>query len=1006
MDSPPTIQIVCQAIYALYQNPDKAEKEKASNYLGELQRSVKRIVSEREEEEEIKRQEEIKHQENEFLLEKLSQENEFALEKFKIEASMSKNGDAREMVSQNGGVQEQAQVYAWKIADELLQQRGDLESCYFAAQTMRTKVQFSFQELPAESHASLRDSLLNHISHVNNETSPVILTQLCLALADLALQMPSWKSPVNDLISRFGSNSQYVSTLLEILTVLPEEINSRHLRLGANRRTQVSENFCQVAPQVLLLLSSYVQSMSQNDPSVLKKVFLCLGSWFTVKGLQTSDQALHVLLNYIFQVLVNPDSHSNLHNAASDALCSALLVVEDTVNHQVLSTILFQGVYTFVEAYNISVAREDTDKSVNYCRIFTELAESFLEEMIATPNVGFGNLQTLDLLLICAGHHDFELAEISFNVWYRLSEALYKRNDDALNSIFEPYIQRLIIALCRHCQLEPDHEGVPEEGDDFSEFRRRVAELIKDVVFIIGSSRCFLQMFENLCSQGNYATWDASEASLFIMGAVAKNIVPEENRIVPRVVEAILSIPETSHVAVRYTSTYLLGELCEWIEHHPQFLDPTLNFLLMCLQKKALASVAATALQNICATCKKQMASHFNGLLQIIQAIDTFSLSNDATVGLLRGTALILGQMPVDKITDGLMELCKTQTTPLSLLLKDEKSTLKEGSRTDPAVWLDRLAAIFRNTTPNITNGQMHPCLPVVEKIWPLLSETCSRYQADVRIIERCCRCIRFAIRCVGKQSVSLLQPLVTQMVQIYQTHQHSCFLYLGSVLVDEYGSEVGCIQGLVDMLQAFCLPAFRILESNDGLRNYPDTVDDLFRLCTRFLQWSPIAFLQCATIKPIIQCAIMATTLDHKDANLSVVKFFHDFIKGARLQDGSKQQHQDAATFHQRRALTQALLAEQGQNLVNTLINGCVYCLPTYMLSNAADILYDLVQCDKESLKLWLENALRLLPSRSSSGTVTATPEQLVEFHNHVVNAEHVKTVSHCVRDFTRLYR
>ncbi|GFU37610.1 transportin-3 [Nephila pilipes] len=941
MDSQPTLQIVCQAIYALYHNPDTAEKEKASNYLGELQRSV----------------------------------------------------------------------YAWKIADELLQHRGDLESCYFAAQTMRTKIQFSFHELPAESHSSLRDSLLNHISHVTNETSTVILTQLCLALSDLALQMATWKSPVNDLIARFGSSSQHISTLLEILTVLPEEINSRHLRLGANRRNQVNENFCQVAPQVLLLLSSYAQSMGQNEPGVLKKVFRCLGSWFTVKGLQTDDQNLHVLLNYIFQVLVNPDSQSNVHNAASDALCSALVVVEDTTSHQTLATILFQGVYTFVEAYNISVAREDTDKSVNYCRIFTELAESFLEEMVTSPNTGFGNLQTLDLLLICVGHHDFEVAEITFNVWYRLSEMLYKRNEDVLNSIFEPYIQRLIVALCRHCQLDSDHEGVPEEGDDFSEFRRRVSDLIKDVVFIIGSSKCFQQMFENLCSQGNYATWDASEASLFIMGAVAKNIVPEENRIVPRVVEAILNLPETSHIAVRYTSTCLLGELCDWIEKHPQYLDPTLNFLLSCLQKKPLSSVAATALQNICATCKKQMASHFNGLLQIIQAIDTFSLSNDATVGLLRGTALILGQMSHEKITDGLMELCKTQTTPLSLLLKEDKNNVKEGTKSDPAVWLDRLAAIFRYTTPSITNGQMHPCLPVVEKIWPLLSETCSKYQSDVRIIERCCRCVRFAVRCVGKQSVSLLQPLVTQMVQIYQVYQHSCFLYLGSVLVDEYGSEPGCVQGLLDMLQAFCTPAFQLLESNDGLRNCPDTVDDLFRLCTRFLQWTPVAFLQCPTMKPILQCAIMATTLDHKDANTSVVKFFHDLIKGARLQEGGKQAQQDTASFHQRRALTQALLSEQGQNLVNTLIHACVFCLPSYMLSNAADILYDLVLYDKEvglilSLKVWLENALRLLPSRSSGGTITATPEQLMEFHKNVINAEHMKTVLNIVRDFARLYR
>ncbi|GIX93596.1 transportin-3 [Caerostris extrusa] len=89
MDSQPTLQIVCQAIYSLYHNPDTAEKEKASTYLGELQRSV----------------------------------------------------------------------FAWKIADELLQHRGDLESCYFAAQTMRTKIQFSFHELPSESHSSLRDSL-------------------------------------------------------------------------------------------------------------------------------------------------------------------------------------------------------------------------------------------------------------------------------------------------------------------------------------------------------------------------------------------------------------------------------------------------------------------------------------------------------------------------------------------------------------------------------------------------------------------------------------------------------------------------------------------------------------------------------------------------------------------------------------------------------------------------------------------------------------------------------
>lgn len=70
------------------------------------------------------------------------------------------------------------QVYSWKVADEMLHQKRDLESCYFAAQTMRTKIQLSFHELPAEAHNSLRDSLMEHIGQVNDATNTVIVTQV------------------------------------------------------------------------------------------------------------------------------------------------------------------------------------------------------------------------------------------------------------------------------------------------------------------------------------------------------------------------------------------------------------------------------------------------------------------------------------------------------------------------------------------------------------------------------------------------------------------------------------------------------------------------------------------------------------------------------------------------------------------------------------------------------------------------------------------------------------
>lgn len=75
------------------------------------------------------------------------------------------------------------------------------------------------------------------------------------------------------------------------------------------------------------------------------------------------------------------------------------------------------------------------------------------------------------------------------------------------------------------------------------------------------------------------------------------------------------------------------------------------------------------------------------------------------------------------------------------------------------------------------------------------------------------------------------------QIVPLYSVHRHSCFLYLGSILVDEFAtdSESECVWNLLQMLQAFISPTFALLEQEDGLKNHPDTVDDLFRLCARY---------------------------------------------------------------------------------------------------------------------------------------------------------------------------
>ncbi|XP_012941104.1 transportin-3 [Aplysia californica] len=929
MDSAPSIETVNQALQALYNNPDVTGKEKASVWLGELQKSV----------------------------------------------------------------------FAWQIADQLLRVNQSLESCYFAAQTMRTKIQYAFNELPADSHQSLRDSLLEHASKIAPGTPPVIVTQLSLALADLALQMATWKSAVLDFVERFSK--EHMGFLLELLTVLPEEINSRSLRLGANRRKEITDELITACPTVIQMLThvnTSAASEEERDQRARSKTYKVLGSWFSVGAMPQEVLLSTPLMNFPFQALANIHCPPFLHEAATDCICAALYCTEGMEQYQELSQRLSQGVLSLVPAYHQADKDEASDKCLNYCRVFTELGESLFNMLISSPNEGLGSFQLVDLLLMCVGHHLYEVGEITFNFWYRLSEALYQRNTQELTDLFKPYIQNLVLSLCQHCQMDEDHEGVPDDSGDFGDFRVRVSELIKDVVFIAGSSSCFIQMFESLKSPKS-SSWSMCEASLFIMTAVAKNILPEENEIVPQVVEAILALPETTHLAVRYTSIQLLGELSEWIERHPQLLDLILRYLLVGLQQPVLASIAARSLQSICTQCRDQMTSHFQGLMHIVQSMETFNLSPDAAIGLLKGTATILALLPAENIGEALGQICACQVSQLEKLINEGSSQVKQGAANDPSVWLDRLAAIFRHTNPTVTNGEVHPCQAVILEVWPVLSKACEKYQADDRIIERCCRCIRFAIRCLGKNSATLLTPLVTQMVSLYQSHQHSCFLYLGSILVDEYGGEAGCVPGLLDMLQAFCGPTFKILEEHNGLRNHPDTVDDLFRLCLRFIQRTPVAFLQSAMAKPIMCCAIAACSLDHKDANASVMKFLTEMIMCVR----QKEERED---FELRKSLVKKLVEDHGQSLVIALINASLFCLPTFMSADVSEVLYELMLIDRPTFCVWLEHTLKALPTESSGGAVTATKKQLADFHKTCTSAEDLKQVSSAVRDFCRLYR
>lgn len=335
-------------------------------------------------------------------------------------------------------------------------------------------------------------------------------------------------------------------------------------------------------------------------------------------------------------------------------------------------------------------------------------------------------------------------------------------------------------------------------------------------------------------------------------------------------------------------------------------------------------------------------------------------------------------------------------------IVGEQNHRREQNNRRDPSFWLDRIAAIIRYTNPDVGENEVHPCMAVLYEVWPILSETMNKYQSEGRVMERVSRCIRYSIRSIGKQAAPLLEPLVKQMVELYAAHHHSCFLYLGSVLVDEFHDvNDQCTQGLLDMMQAFIQPTFTRLQMENGLKNNPDTVDDFFRLCARFLQRCPIPFLQSPIVTPIIQCALLACTLDHKDANLSVMRFFYSLLNCGRPQQQNHHHHHNNSTNNnhhhhsnnesaqnpvlnalnaQKQQLVRQIVQQHGQALIVNLMQASIYYLHSYMLSDVADVILEMKDIDAQQLSENLRTALDSLPKTH------AKPEQLDDFHSNVM--------------------
>ncbi|XP_064397245.1 transportin-3-like [Halichondria panicea] len=876
-------------------------------------------------------------------------------------------------------------VHAWEVADQLLLLNRDIVTSQFAAQTMQSKVRYAFHELPPNTHTALRDSLLNHLTLLC-EAPTLVVRQVAMALADLALLMGTWTTVIDDLVQRFGSHLSTVRVLLDVLIILPEEINNRYLHLGQNKRKQLTELLSASSSQVVGVLCACLGSCGENE-EIATRMFACLGSWAQLRGFSEDMLAGGGLLAALFNTLNLLNVNERLYDAITDTLCSLLYMCEDVDKYPQLSLELKMRVLALLPVYQAAVTSEDQDRAYSLCRVFTELAESLLMYVVQHPGSDLGDLAMLDLLLECAQHPDYEVAEITFNVWFRIGEELLRLNDSAHSAIFKPYVQRLVSALCVHCQLEEDTDKtkVPDESDDFSGFRDNVVELIRDTVFLFGSLNCFAELYANICKPGT--AWNITESCLLVMYAVAPSIRSDESEVLPFAVPVLLSMAPSTHYAVRATTLALVAQLAGWINKHPDTLETVLTFIHTSLQLPAVASQAANAIQSVCNKCRSRMGQHYTGLVQIIEAADRLGIKNESIVGLLKAVTEILSEMDSSSVGQGLLSLTTMISKPLTLVGVD--------GNVDVCVCVDRLAAVFRACSIKNSSDTSHPAKAAMTQLWPLLNQVLNTYQTQVKVIERTCRCVRFMLRCSSVAACDLLTDIVSTAISLYSQHRQSCYLYLGSIIVDEYGRQGSYQEGLATMLGVLATTSLPLLAGPTGLVEHPDTIDDLFRLCARYLQRCPVVFLQSSVVATVTQCGLACSTLGHRDAFSSVMKYFRDLLHLPQQEATSDAERQLCVST------VEAFLTEQGQALIDGLVSGFV-SLRSFMTVESCEVLWEMLTCAKEHTCGLLSNALARLPETTRA---EVTEDQRSEFIHSVATCKELDDLYPLIKRLTRLY-
>ncbi|KAL7536651.1 hypothetical protein ACHAXR_009842 [Thalassiosira sp. AJA248-18] len=920
---------------------------------------------------------------------------------------------------------------------------------FFAAQTLHAKCLSDVYQLPPASLPSLRDSLLNHfITHASDsvraplENRPAnrpLVTRLSMAIASLAVQM-QWNTCLTDITNNvLTPHPELGPAILELFRSIPEEADSNRLVLASEEDLWNYRDMLRNSSHVVLGLCEHaVQSIANtnnnnsggggnsfSDVATTEAVLSSLQSWIRIVDMDPQLLEKTVLLPWVFDLL--KDSVRGGFELAVDVVVELLRTypserrgVEGLVRAIIPRVMALGQPSDNIQQqspFQKAIQEEDEDGMRGYCRIFTEMGESYLSLILSHEEMNQASL--VELVLACSSVPDKEIAGITLHFWYRFVMGLEELEPFEYRQIkidsFAPQLTRLL-AICTHLLRYP--VGVedlsPDRLDDIEGIRLYFCDTIEDCCRLLGGEvvlRATGDPLQEECRRvaslppnQQLSDWHGMEAYLYAIQAVSLYVPPDEQRVIPFVMGLIPQLPGEVPL-LRATACQTVGKYASWLGKQPSYLQPLLPYLAQGLSIPKCASASAVAIRDICERCD----SLGDSVLQLYDGIvvareqhrssvgggEDFILDVKNELAVLEGvctavsTKLVNDPSIINRLVQPIINNLKVMATPQSTA--SPKQISAELCRLTILIQYLRLP---QDSAQGAVMNRSEFVLSLMREAWPMLDAVSQKYPRDFNCGEKLCRLHKHALRGCGPiYYAPMLEPLLEQTVKNFSLSLSSPYLYLASIIVSEYGRTPVHSKVLYDMVANLSATVFNALRTSDDFTAHPDVVEEFFFMAGRMINYCPSPLVQSSLLNSLLQCAALGMKLHHRDANRGTLNFLESMVSySLKLRSSNSLNAMEQANVA---ALEQAILKE-GQPLVINLAQALLGDLPAYRLDSGggsiAGVLFYLNQLCPELLLQWIQPPLTTAPEHAKSAF-------LVTLHNRGVARDEFNS---SVRRFT----